>query len=554
MSAVVEGAKRLLGGGSSNLAGRVDGLQRAVVATRGRLPDELVDRAGTIAGRAASRLSLSGDHTVVALAGATGSGKSSTFNALTGMDFAAVGVRRPTTSWTMSCTWGRDDASELLDWIGVPARHRVTRDSMLDEVRDDRDLKGLVLLDLPDHDSTEVAHHEEMDRLLQYADLMIFVLDPQKYADAAIHDRYLRPMASHKHVMLVVLNHIDEVPADRRPAMLADLQRLLDLDGLAGVPVLTTSAKLGDGIPELKHVIAKRVSAKNSTLDRLSADVTTVATDLQQLNGSAKPGDVARQSKAELVDAFADAAGVPMVVKAVRQASLQRSARNTGWPVTRWVGRLRRDPLKQLHLDLGLETKGVSRRTSLPEANAVQRARVDTAVRAVADNVAGNLAEPWASAIHRASTSRLGDLGDALDKAIAETDLGVTRTPLWWRLVRLVQAVLLLGAVAGGVWLLALAAAPVFGSHLADAPTVDSGDNSISVPVVLLVVGVVLGIVIAAVCRSFAGLMARSRARAADRRLRGSIADVTEELVVAPIEDELEAYRRARHGLNDALA
>ena len=42
--------------------------------------------------------------------------------------------------------------------------------------------------------------------------------------------------------MLVVLNHIDEVPEDRRASMLADLQRLLDADGLAGVPLVATSA------------------------------------------------------------------------------------------------------------------------------------------------------------------------------------------------------------------------------------------------------------------------------------------------------------------------
>ena len=56
---------------------------------------------------------------------------------------------------------------------------------MLDTGREDRDLDGLVLLDLPDHDSTEVAHHLEVDRLVQLADLLVWVLDPQKYADAA---------------------------------------------------------------------------------------------------------------------------------------------------------------------------------------------------------------------------------------------------------------------------------------------------------------------------------------------------------------------------------
>ena len=69
-----------------------------------------------------------------------------------------------------------------------------------------------MLLDLPDHDSTEVAHHVEVDRLVELADLLVWVLDPQKYADAAVHERYLKPLASHRDIMLVVLNHIDEVP------------------------------------------------------------------------------------------------------------------------------------------------------------------------------------------------------------------------------------------------------------------------------------------------------------------------------------------------------
>ena len=55
--------------------------------------------------RVRDRLRLSAAHTIVALAGATGSGKSSLFNALTGLDLAAVGVKRPTTSWATACAW-----------------------------------------------------------------------------------------------------------------------------------------------------------------------------------------------------------------------------------------------------------------------------------------------------------------------------------------------------------------------------------------------------------------------------------------------------------------
>ena len=372
---------------------RIDGLDEAVRAARGRLDDDLVDEAAAIADRAGTRLRLSGEHTVVALAGATGSGKSSTFNAIADLDLAAIGVRRPTTSWTMACAWGAEGAGELLDWLGVPKRHQVLRNSMLDEPRDDQNLDGLVLLDLPDHDSTEVAHHVEVDRLVKLADLMVWVLDPQKYADSAIHDRYLRPLATHHEIMLVVLNHIDTVPPARRAAMVADLERLLAEDGLGSVPVIATSARDGEGIPELTQAIAQRVSAKKAMRARLMADVTSVARRMQEANGVAKPGNVARPRKRELVDAFADAAGVPTVVAAVEKSTRRRAAQATGWPVTAWLTRFKPDPLRRLHLDLGSRGKELtaSARASVPEATHVQRARVDAVVRALADDVGAEL-------------------------------------------------------------------------------------------------------------------------------------------------------------------
>ena len=38
----------------------------------------------------------------------------------------------------------------------------------------------------------------EVDRLVQLVDMLVWVVDPQKYADAAIHDRYLKPLAQHR--------------------------------------------------------------------------------------------------------------------------------------------------------------------------------------------------------------------------------------------------------------------------------------------------------------------------------------------------------------------
>ena len=213
MTSLLEGAKKLVTRGT-DIGARIDGLD---AGDRGRPRPARRRRSSTrpraVVDRAAGRLRLSADHTVVAIAGATGSGKSSTFNALTGLELSAVGVRRPTTSWATACVWGREGADELLEWLGIPPRHQTTpRLDARHRSGEDNALEGVVLLDLPDHDSTEVSHHLEVDRLVQLADLLVWVLDPQKYADAAIHDRYLAPLATHRDVMLVVLNHIDTVP------------------------------------------------------------------------------------------------------------------------------------------------------------------------------------------------------------------------------------------------------------------------------------------------------------------------------------------------------
>jgi len=550
MTSLLEGAKKLVTR-RTDLGARVAGLETAATEGRGRLDDALLDDAQGVVDRAGARLKLSADHTVVAIAGATGSGKSSTFNALTGLEISAVGVRRPTTSWTTACVWGREGAEELLEWLGIPPRHQVVRDTLLESGREDRAMQGVVLLDLPDHDSTEVSHHLEVDRLVQLADMLVWVMDPQKYADAAIHDRYLAPLNTHRDVMLVVLNHIDTVPEARRDAMLDDVRRLLVADGLEGVPVLAVSARHQIGVDALREAIVKRVSAKKMARTRIEADLRTVAHRLEDASGAAAPSTLSKERVAALDDAFAEAAGVPTVVSAVEKSTRLRAGRATGWPVVAWLSRLKPDPLKRLHLDLGSAGKQLAgtARTSVPQATQVQRARVDTEVRSVADDVSTGLTRPWSSAIRAASVSRLPDLGDRLDSALARTDLGVQRMPVWAGIVRVLQWLLILSALGGAVWLGVLAVMAYL--RVPEPPTPDW--NGFPLPTLMLLGGVVLGIVLAMVCRVLVGFTARRRARAADRRLREAISTVSQELVVAPIEAELAAYSRVREGLTVAL-
>ncbi|WP_344579127.1 GTPase, partial [Nonomuraea roseoviolacea] len=272
-----------------SLDSRLDALLEAATLAEGRLPGGVVGSARAVAERAGARRSLSAEHTVVALAGATGSGKSSLFNALAGAEVATVGVTRPTTSAVQAAVWdgATGAAGPLLDWLDVFTRHQAGGASGSPT---DPDLSGLIMLDLPDHDSIQLGHRLEVDRLVELVDLLVWVLDPQKYADAALHERYLRPLSGHRDVMVVALNHADRLPPDAVDRCLGDVRRLLDEDGLKGVPVLATSARTGRGLVELRALLARRVADRRAWASRLTADVITAADLLAA--ASANPPEV----------------------------------------------------------------------------------------------------------------------------------------------------------------------------------------------------------------------------------------------------------------------
>ncbi len=548
MSGIGEKARQALRGRHGDVSSRLDGLGQAVEAARGRIDNERLDSAAVIVERASARLRLSGEHTIVALAGATGSGKSSLFNALTDLELAGVGVRRPTTSWALACSWGPDGAEQLLEWMGIPVRHQVSRMSMLDRSSDDTKLDGLVLLDLPDHDSTEVSHHLEMDRLVNHADLLVWVLDPQKYADAAIHDRYIKPMATHKDVTLVVLNQIDRIPYEQRDSALADVKRILSLEGLGDVPVIGVSATRGDGIDDLKREMARRIRAKAAAKGRLGADISIVAKDLAEASGVAEVPGIGAADRAALDKALIDCAGVPQVVEAIASSTSRRASIATGWPLTRWLGRLRRDPLKNLSVEADLSMSALAR-SSIPTATSVQKASAEIAIRDLAEKASVGVGKPWSDAIRAASTSRSADIADSLDQAIVGTDLGVAKPAWWWRVINVLQWIFFAMLLTGLGWLLVLAAL----SFAQIDPPAPPKSQGIALPTLLVIAGIVFGIGMALLSRFAARLTGRSKARRADRLLRSAIGEVAQKQVVDPIEAELTAYNKTRTGLLAAL-
>jgi GTP-binding protein EngB required for normal cell division len=541
---------------AQQLTARLDALQRFLRVTDPYLPDNDLVAAHTLVERAGSRLALSMDHTVVALAGSTGSGKSSLFNALARLKLSPVGVRRPTTGVAHACVWGPlEPANRLLDWVGVLPRQRFIRESALDG-DDEAALRGLVLLDLPDFDSVERGHRLEVDRLLGLVDQVVWVVDPQKYGDRVLHNAYLRQFKQHSDITIVVLNQADRLsPADTE-VVITDLKRLLEEDGLTGVPALATSAKQPGMLTELREALEKTVADRQAALRRLSGDLDVVAEQLAATIGPpAAEDEVDRATVRQLSDALAASAGVPAVVAATTNAYRHRAIASTGWPLVRGARKLRPDPLKRLHLSTakpeaaalpGAEVEAVPvARTSLPEADAAQKSAVGLSVRAVAARAAAPIPQVWAPALNTASRSRLGDLPDALDRAVAKTDLGMSRKPFWWTAVGLLQWLFTIAAVVGLGWLIAGYAVRILGLPAFDNPQV--GD--VPLPTLLLLGGLLLGALLALLIRPIVNLGAKRAGRRAEQRLRGSVREVAREYVVAPVREVLNGYAQAREAL-----
>jgi hypothetical protein len=266
-----------IGAGLSN---RLNAVARLVQIGSARAGQEgfdprLLADAEALLARAGERLRLSAHHTIVVLAGGTGSGKSSLFNQLARAPFSPVGVLRPVTREPHACVWGMEGAGPLLDWLGIQSRHRYARSSALEE--GERALTGLLLVDLPDHDSVVTGGSAEVTRLVNQADLMVWVLDPQKYADAAVHSRYLVPMAGHSSVIAAALNQADLLTPEQAEDCVADLRRLLDAEGLHDARVVLTSATSEAGVADLRRALMETVIARQAALQRISADVDAVA-------------------------------------------------------------------------------------------------------------------------------------------------------------------------------------------------------------------------------------------------------------------------------------
>ena len=470
--------------------------------------------------KAHDRLRHGSTHCVVALVGPTGSGKSSVFNALAGAEISTSGVRRPTTAETHAVSWGKD-ASLLLDWLEVRRRHHAAPG-------DNEAFDGLVLLDLPDFDSTEAANRLEVDRLVKLVDLLIWVVEPQKYADQALHGGYLRPLAGYANVMRFVLSKTDTLSPDELVQAAPDFERLLQADGIAEPHIIATSVLAGTGMAELRAAVAQAVEERRSIVDRLRADIERAAISLGHHDSAQNAGisEVPKRARRELVDGLSRATGVDEAASVVARQYRRDAAAATGWPPTRWVGRFRRSPIRDL---------------PRPGRSAVATAEVGTALRAVGDVVAEDLMRPWDASLRRIVLDQSGPVRAELAKVNVQAMRDMRKRPRWWSVINWLQRAVGLLAAAGAAWLIVLA---VVGGLLrleTDAMTPMIWDW-MPLPSLLLVGGGMVGIVLAFVARWFAVLGGKRRGRRSASIWRDRVEDVADHQVIEPVEAALTEF------------
>lgn len=481
-----------------------------------------------VSAAAAERRALSGEHTVVGFFGATGSGKTSLFNAVVGEDLGVTAARRPTTSSPLAAVWQPEGAEELLDWLGVEDRRNRPGEFSAGA-------GGLILLDLPDFDSVEPRHREIATRLAGQVDVLVWVTDPEKYADSVIHDQFIRPHASHSSVTLAVLNKADKLTADDRRRVAASLQQLLNDDGLRKVSVIATSARTGLGVDDLRQAIARVAARRSAQQARIEADITTSISRWTDSPGVKKVPDSAKR---EMDGLLSDAVGTDQLAGVTAAAYRKRLGQKTGWLLTSWLLRLRPDPLRRLGLREEADDTGVHR-TSLPSLDASGRAIAHRGVRGYAAAVAEGLPERWGGAIIDRTEAIADKLPETLDRAAARTKLPAQPSRAWG-IVTLLQWLALLGALVGVGWYLLAAFLPGALYPLMDdiIPQIEGWP----IPTLLILGGVLLGILLGLFTSVFGVAISGGVKRRTRKALRREVATISAQEVQAPLLEIRQRY------------
>lgn len=496
---------------------------------RGRVDPEQLLATSALRAQVTARLAHGDGVTVAALVGGTGVGTSALVNRLVGQPVVTEGVRRPTTDRPVAVVDRLDlPRRQLLDWLEID-QVRVVGGTQLPE---------LVLLDLPDHDSVVHDHRRTAAQLARRVDALVVVVDPLKYARADLHRGPLAALRHHAEVVVVALNRADELTEADQHRCHADLTARLAASGLEGIEVVTTSARTGQGVGELRDRLTALASTRTAALRRLEADTTQLLAGIAAQLPPDAPPPVDTDG---LMTAVLAATGADTRLEQAEHLARRRGRRMLRSPLHRagtalvgGLGRAARTATGRL-----AATPTTTEVPLEPAASAVERALG----RAVGlDQVTGRDHTRLTRVVAGAATDAAPWLLRAVRRHDPEPD-----PPWWWTAVSWLHGGLELSVVTGLLWL--TAATLTERLRLPELPVPELAPGW-SLPGVLVLGGIILRLLTGLAARGAVRVGARRHRRRLARALSADVGAEVRARLLAPIEVD----RQRGQALREALA
>lgn len=434
-----------------DLLGALNALDRAVAHAASVLSDEALQPAAEVARTARRRRGYLGETVVLALAGGTGSGKSSLLNSLAGEKVAETGVIRPVTERPLAWVPANPEPGlvHLLDDLGIE-----------DRVPQER-FPSLAVVDFPDYDSIELSHRSLVEQLLPRVDAVAWVLDPEKYNDAALHERYLAPLAGYQGQFVFVLNQIDRLEPQELERVVADLVDSLRRDGISRPEVFPIAADPPDGEPRglgpLRKFLEVRMEGKRVALDKLLEDLRRAGDHLARAAGVSEGSGMAfderwAEARSKATGRLLDMAAGPELVAVQERAGRRRAGQAGGGPLARVIASTPAGVGRALG---GASLEDAARRSTRQWASRTGLEEVLTGLTEFATALSFEAGEVFGGRVRRefgpdkVEREVRGSMEEALDA------IGPPPAPpraAWWVVVGVVQFLLLLGLLGGAVW------------------------------------------------------------------------------------------------------
>ena len=250
----------------ADLTPALDLLDLAVAVSEGLASEPSREDAAYIAAAARRRQDFFSEAIIVAIAGGTGSGKSSLLNAIASRTISETSVLRPHTDVPLAWVPAGDHAiAAMVASLGI------------DDVVVHETGSALAVVDLPDLDSVDHQHRTLVEAILPVVDAVVWMFDPIKYHDPSIHGDFLADLIEYEPVFTFVLNKVDRLDEAETEAVVTHLGVILAMDGFAAPSVLPIAADPpgGDpiGIDTLMATLKETLIAKRADRSKLVKDV-----------------------------------------------------------------------------------------------------------------------------------------------------------------------------------------------------------------------------------------------------------------------------------------